>query len=393
LTKRLLWPAGIRLPLYMRGFYASVSMQILAMMGLVEAIFLAERIPQVFRDVLRDNASLLDTVLIFLCTTTQIFDLALPIAILAAIYATTLRLRENRELLVLSTAGIGPYRVIAMTLAVALAGLIGSLAVSGVLDPLARYAGRAVLFQAELRALRTGGDSGQFHFLQNRVTYSSAEPGPSGSHRLFVYDEVAPGTFRVVTADSATLVGPDAAGMMLLRLGGMIRNVFTAYPAAANDSAACANCDPPGALRADSYNTRMALGALLTFPPRGADLAERTLFDQPPASEPKAQISAFMRQVSERFARSLLCLLAPLVALVSVCATMRGTNFIMLPIACLGLMAVNVAGQSLITLGNPGGLLEALALPAAAALLAGAALLLTVVRGHSNLVRPKLARA
>ena len=377
----------------MRGFYTSVCLQILAMMALVEAIFLAERIPQVFRDVLRDGASVLDTVLIFLCTTTQIFDLALPIAILAAIYATILRLRENRELLVLSTTGIGPYRMIGMTLVVAVAGLLLSLTVSSVLDPLARYAGRAILFQAELQALRTGGESGQFHVLQNRVTYSPAEAGPNGSHRLFVYDDVAPGTFRVVTADSAILEGPDPAGMMLLRLGGMSRNVFAAYPAAAEDPAACPDCGPSGALRADSYDTRLALNTLLTFLPRGANLAERTVFDQPAPGEPKAEVSAFMRQVSERFARSLLCLLAPLVALVSVCATVRRTNFIMLPGACLGLMAVNVAGQSLITLGRPGGLIEAVALPAAAAVLVGAALLLAVVRGYSNLVRPKLARA
>jgi lipopolysaccharide export system permease protein len=385
-------PGCVRLPLYMRGFYASVCLQILAMMGLVEAIFLAERIPQVFRDVLRDSASPLDTILIFLCTTTQIFDLALPIAILAAIYATTLRLRENRELLVLSTAGVGPYRLITMTLVVAFAGLIGSLSVSGVLDPLARYASRAILFHAELGALQTGSDSGQFHVLQNRVTYSPAVTGPRGSHRLFVYDDVSPGSFRVITADTAILDGPDAAGMMLLRLGGVIRNEFNAHPAGGEQPATCPSCDPPDALRADSYDAPLAQDELLTFPPRGSDPAERTLVDQPPAHESQTQHIAALRQVSERFARSLLCLLAPLVALVSVCATVRRTNFIMLPVACLGLMAVNVAGQSLITLGTPGGLLEALALPAAAALLVGMALLLTVVRGYSNLVRPKLAR-
>lgn len=377
----------------MRGFYASVCLQIMAMMGLVEAIFLAERIPQVFRDVLRNSATMLDTTLIFLCTTTQIFDLALPMAILAAIYATTLRLRESRELLVLSTAGIGPYRLIGITAVVAVAGLVVSLAVSGVLDPLARYAGRSILFQAELTALRTGSDSGRFHVLQNRVTYSPPETDASGSHRLFVYDDAAPGTFRVVTADSAMLEGPDAAGMMLLRLGGMTRNVFATDKSIAGEPAACAGCDAAGALRADSYATRLALSTLLTFAPRGTDAAEQTMFDRPPPGASPQQIMAARRQFSERFARSLLCLLAPLAALASVCATVRGTNFIVLPLACLGLMAVNVADQSLITLGAPGGLLALVALPAAAALLLGAVLLLAVLRGYSNLVRPKLARA
>src|SRR5580704_16468650 len=105
--------------LYARTFFDSVMLQALAVMGLVEAIFLAERFPMVFRDVLKNNADLLDTSLIFAFTGTQIFDLALAIAILMAVYWTTLRMRESRELLVLFTAGIGPYQLATLTLAIA----------------------------------------------------------------------------------------------------------------------------------------------------------------------------------------------------------------------------------------------------------------------------------
>src|ERR1700675_658040 len=135
--------------LYARSFFGSVMLQALAVMGLVEAIFLAERFPMVFRDVLKNNADLLDTSLIFVGTSTQIFDLALAIAILMAVYWTTLRMRENRELLVLSTAGTGPYQLTGFTLAVASAALLASLVVSGVIDPMSRYVQRVILFDAE----------------------------------------------------------------------------------------------------------------------------------------------------------------------------------------------------------------------------------------------------
>jgi hypothetical protein len=118
--------------LHARNLFAGVALQVFTVMVLVEAIFLAERFPMVFRDVLKNNADPFDTALIFLFTSTQIFDLALAIAILLAVYWTTLRMRENRELLVLFGAGTGPYQLIALTLVIAITAQAASLTVSGV---------------------------------------------------------------------------------------------------------------------------------------------------------------------------------------------------------------------------------------------------------------------
>ena len=66
------------------------------------------------------NLDLFGLSLILMYSSTEMFDLALAIAILMAVYATLLRMRENREMLVLFASGLGPYQLSALILVVAL---------------------------------------------------------------------------------------------------------------------------------------------------------------------------------------------------------------------------------------------------------------------------------
>ena len=84
---------------YARGFFARILSQTVAVIVLIEAIFLAEHFTWVFRDAVRHEADLPGIALVLACTSTEIFDLALAVAILMAAYLTLLRMRENRELL------------------------------------------------------------------------------------------------------------------------------------------------------------------------------------------------------------------------------------------------------------------------------------------------------
>jgi lipopolysaccharide export system permease protein len=402
--------------LYARGFFASVMLQVLAVMGLVEAIFLAERFPIVFRDVLKNDADLLDTSLIFACNSTQIFDLALAISVLMAVYWTTLRMRENRELLVLFTAGTGPYRLIALTLAIALAAQIGSLLVSSVVDPASRYVQRVILFDAEFRALRGGISTGQFYYFPNRVAFAPAQSAAgrdresSGqSKNLFVYEEVEPGTFRVITADRARLDGPDSSGNIVLKLRGLTSRKFSdilppaspSPPPAQVDATTCADCPEqpengsPPELRASDVAKKMTIEELLPFPPRGSDAAEMTIFDLlgAKADPTSARGQEEVRLLGGRLARSFLCLLAPLIALASVCLTSRATNYLALPLACMALMSLNVTSEWLIRTIAPSDPLGAVTVSAAPAAVFMALLLAVIVRKQGELVRPQLTRS
>jgi lipopolysaccharide export system permease protein len=401
--------------LYARSFFAGVALQVLAIMTLVEAVFLAERFPMVFRNVFQNHADPYDTALLFLFNSTQVFDLALATAVLMAVYWTTLRMRENRELLVLFAAGTGPYRLLVLALTIAAVALVGSLTVSGVLDPASRYQQREVLFNAMFRALQNGINTGQFYQFPNRVAFAPARSTAyhggvraDQTRSLFVYEQDKPGTFRVITADLARLDGPDSAGRILLKLGGFASRTFSnvpslagAEPAPAHDSPEnCANCreQPKEVSRITMYahdvTQEMSLDQLMTFMPRGSSNEELTIFDQLGAKVDSASpiYREEMRQLGERLARSFLCLLAPLIALAAVCLTSRATNYFVLPLACMGLMSLNVTSQWLIRVITPLSPLSAFGVPALLTAAFAALLLAEIIREQGKLARPQLAR-
>jgi lipopolysaccharide export system permease protein len=400
--------------LYARSFCVSVVIQVLAVMALVEAVFLAERFPMVFRDVLKNNADLLDTALIFVLNSTQIFDVALAIAILMAVYWTTLRMRENRELLVLFSAGTGPYQLTVLILAIAVTAQITSLAISGVIDPASRFAQREILFNAEFRALRSGINTGQFYHFPNRVAFAPV-PAPAGGNpaasdqtkKLFIYEQTKPGTFRVITAERARLDGPDQSGTILLKLHRFTSRTFSdtppsaaAPPPAQSDAKSCTDCsgDPNGISRmtvsAHDITQEMTLNELLTFLPRGSRPEELTIFEQIGAKARSTSASHMekMRLLGERFARSLLCLLAPLIAFAAICLTSRATDYVVLPLACMALMSLNVTSEWLIRTLAPADPLGALGVPSALTAAFAVFLLAVIIRKQGELVRPQLAR-
>ena len=418
---------------YARGFFHRVASQALAVIILIEAIFLAEHFTWVFRDAVRHEADLSGIALVLACTSTEIFDLALAIAILMAAYVTLLRMRENRELLVLFASGLGPYQLGALVLIVALAGQLASTIGSGVADPLSRYAQRSILFSSELRSLKKGVAKGEFYYFPSYVAYAMdhvrdgappplapgdvpvidassnaapAAPAPNADRTLFVYQQTGPHTSRVVTAAKARLDGPDRSGRVVLNLNDFTSHTFAdAHPMMTEEGAVtranpvqCPNClndikdAPPITMKVRDMSQLMMVSQLLPFNARGSDVAEQTVFEQlfrPDVGERAAQ----MRMLAERFSRSLLSFLAPLVALLGVALTNRLTNWFALPLSCLALMAVNLGCEWVITAVAPlsvaAALLPVLLLYGAIAGLAFAA----IVARHNDFVRPQLARS
>jgi len=363
--------------------------------------------------------------------------------VLMAAYTALLRMRENRELLVLFASGLGPFQLGALVVLAGLAAQLIAISGSGVIDPMSRFAQRAILFGTELQSLKKGLSNGEFYYFPSYVAYTmdhitpELPDVPSGQvidargaevkHTLFVYQQIAPHTSRVVTAAKARLDGPDRSGRVILNLNDFTSHTFAdAYPllrpsfpslpgnnlpganlpseSSAGDRTAPANGGvfldgmkdtPPITMNVRDMSQLMMVDQLLPFGPRGSDTAEQTIFEQLryPKDGTADQQAAQMRLLAERFGRSLLCFLAPLLALAAVCLTSRLTNWFALPAACLALMAVNLACEWLITEMTPLDVARALLPPLILfAGVAGAAVTI-IGRRQGALVQPQLTRS
>ena len=260
---------------YARGFFVRILSQAVAVIILIEAIFLAEHFTWVFRDAVRHEADLSGIALVLACTSTEIFDLALAVAILMAAYFSLLRMRENRELLVLFASGLGPHQLSALIVVVALAGQVVGTLGSGVADPLSRYAQRSILFSSELRSLKKGVAKNEFYYFPSYTAYAmdhvvdgappprapgavpvidasaNAKPAPANRHPsgiapFFVYQQTGARTSRVVTAAQARLDGPDRSGRIVLNLNDFTSHTFAdAHPMASDKTVSRANPSLP----------------------------------------------------------------------------------------------------------------------------------------------------
>jgi lipopolysaccharide export LptBFGC system permease protein LptF len=406
---------------FARSFFQNIAKFTLAVVILVEAIFLAEHFTWVFRDAVRHDANLLDISLVLLCTGTGIFDLALALAVLVAAYMTLLRMRENREFLALFASGLGPYQLGALVLIASCAALVTGIAGAGIVDPLSRYAQRSILFGTELQSMKKGLTRGEFYYFPDYVVYVTdhaprvpdlpaanvidARGSAAANRAMFVYQQIAPHVSRVVTAAQAKLDGPDRKGQIVLELNNFSSHVFAdAHPlvgiSSAENRGDAAILDdlkgiPHVSMHVRDMSQLMMVDQLLPFGTRGSDAAEQTIFEQlaEKGSKTPDLRATQMRLLAERFSRSLLSFLAPLLALAAISLTSNRTNWFALPLACLALMSVNLACEWLITLVAPQGVAAALLPPfLLCALLAALFAALTIAR-QSDLVRPQLGRA
>ena len=401
-------------------FFKDMAIFTCAIIILIEAIFLAEHFTWVFRDAVRHDANLFDISLVLACTGTGIFDLALATAVLIAAYMTLLRMRENREFLALFASGLGPYQVGALVLVVSFAAFLTGIAGGGIVDPISRYAQRSILFSTELQSLKKGLARGEFYNFPNYVVYAADHPArpqmadvnvidasgtpPPINRTLFIYQQIAPHTSRVITAAQASLSGPDPSGRVILDLNDFSSHTFAdAHPLVGISRAETSNAAilsalkevPQISMHVRDMSRLMMMNQLLPFGTRGSDGAEQTIFEQlaKANSATPALRAAQMQLLAERFGRGLLSFLAPLLALAAVSLTTPRSNWFALPAVCLALMSVNLGSEALITLVSPMGVATALLPPLLLALGVAGLSGWIAVRRQGELVRPQLARA
>lgn len=340
---------------FLRSMMASVLGRIMVILLLVEGIFLGEKFPELFNTVMDRHGGLRDVVLLLACATPEIFDLALGLALLLAVYQALLRSRENREMLAIAGAGTGTFEFIAFLLVIGLAGLFASIVISGLVQPAAQYAKRVVLFDAEYNALLHGGGDDQFYTFPNHTVYVIPQSRP-GSHRVFIEERNANHTYAV-TSDAARLSKGREDGQLLLSLGAIEMVDVDRTPG--NDPNAAALGHPAGKLdgssidlfqiEATSANQRLSLSDLIPFRSRGGTTDEMTIFALiQRAVGSLAGDEREVRAFGDLVAQGLLSLFAPLLAAAALCLTNRKTQAFAIPSALFLLVATNLLMVALV---------------------------------------------
>jgi lipopolysaccharide export system permease protein len=356
--------------LYATNLTRRVLGQLLLLLFLIEAIFLAEHLNTILESAFRTQATFGDISRLLVYAAPEVFDLALPTAILIAMYRVALRAREDRELLVLSGLGIGSLQILSLGVAVAVFAQAASLLTSGVLEPLAKFGHRKTLFEAEYRALSGGATNGQFYNFGSYTVFAGPKPLSVSEHRLFIH-HLGADIDRVITARRAWLTTLDSEGHVALTLRDFVTLDFEKEPPGtykegwrtpAAGAARCEDCEqtasvnPSARTQVRNYEQQLTMNQLLSFEPRGSSLRELTLFELLSAEASKHAASDRTREIGRRVARSLLCLVAPAIAALGLAFTNNRTYTVALPVACACLIAIDLSATLMARALAPWGL-------------------------------------
>ena len=330
-----------------RQVIRDVVWQVGLVLLLIESVFVAEKLLSgLLVELLAVSASFGKSLFLMAALMPEVFELALPAALLIAVYRVALGMREDREFLVLSSAGIPPYGLVRLILKIGFGAQVIALLVSGLVEPLSRFAFREVMFVAQYSAL-AGGTITKTRLIDTRVgtVWASPRSDEPENPRLFVRQEPQAGQERIVVANGARLTDPDRAGRVSLLLFDFSVDDFVVPPASLVPAGRPVRpmSAPVSSLRGQSTSQSMVINDVIALDPRGRDVAELTTIELFwSAGTDRAHLLA----LGKRLGRSLLCLLAPLIALIALSWTTRANQAFILPLACAGLMATEIIGTA-----------------------------------------------
>jgi lipopolysaccharide export system permease protein len=265
----------------------------LVMTGVGLAILLLERLLRLFGLVANPNKAFSFVGQMLVLLTPHYLSVALPAAFFFGVLLTFLRLRQDNELVVLSSVGQGLPRLIAPAMALAVVMTATAILILGYLSPHARYAYRALKSSVAEASLNAAVREGTF--IQADGLTFFAEGSVAGSDRLqlskvFVYEETDDGASIVTTGTQGLLgqTGEDSGTILKLRDG-----VRAELPAGDDDARTLTFSD---------LSWPVATGEVASYRPRGGDQRELTLPElwtaqpaadgQPSADEIAAELNA-----------------------------------------------------------------------------------------------------
>lgn len=383
-----------------------VARQVLLGLAVIEGIFLAESLTGILERVLRYGGSGLDVLGVLVLTSPEIFDFALPLAILAGIYFSLNASREDGEFIVCSAAGIPWQRIPGFVAVAGAGGFALCLAFAGYITPLAATAKRALVYELQVRQVRQQiSDSSPRDTIETYAgrTFIATSRTAAGMRegQLFVHHPVEDGQLRLTQTRDWGVSGPDPQGSLLIVFDSVLDYVFPVPLAQPADDGRGGRIvqDPEQrqgltAIEAESVTLPVNLNQIIDQADRMRQRAEFTFSEALRAVLATGVDPAVGRRAGEILGRAILCPVAALFALAALAYARRGLRrFAALPIAAVGVLAFDTASRALLGTAAEAGA-AALALAALALLVAGAAGPLAVVMATGEaFIRPTEGRA
>lgn len=376
--------------LYSRAFLSQVFRQAAVLLLLIEAIFLTENLNVILETAISRSGSYWDILHLMIFRSPEIFGLALPLALMAALYRVALQSREQGELVIISGMGIGVVHNLWLTVGLGVCGMLVSLVVSGTVEPQARFEQRKFIFNLQYTATEGSLRPKELYLFDRFMVYVHSRPGDGSNPPTFIYERLdkTGNAYRVFDAREARVQGPAVDGTLTLALNEFVMAEFK--PAASDVGSEAA----PTMLRIGSFQQGFEIDDLARFEPRGYFINEWNLADLLGLTSLKAPwTAAHTVEMGHRLARGLLCLVAPLIAVLALSFTRRGTRSFVLPLACAAIMIVDLTwttiAETLAQLGLPVALAILLT---SAALLGGLLFKLSKARENA-IIKPALSRS
>lgn len=336
---------------YLTSLSADVGKTVLIVLLTIDALFLSDVIvSRVLPELLAHGARIGTISLVVLYAVPNGLFIALPTALLIGVYIVVLRRREEQEFKIFAGFGYSPRALTITAVAIGLFGSAVSIALSGFVEPPARFLLRSTLEGVAHQAVREGElPPGRFYQVGDTTFYAASGRLNKVAGDVFLYQKRSEDVARVIVASHLLNPKISQQGQFSLLLNNVNIYEFADQtgPRAANEpqktTPDCVDCDSNGLLpplkhlQVKQFHMELpkANFALTRDLPRPEETNFVDLFSMPDWDSGHVQV------FGERLLRAALCLVTPLLALVAVALTFERTLLLSLPAAAAAVLVLS----------------------------------------------------
>lgn len=317
----------------------------------VVGLFASDRIiSALLPAVLENGVSLSYLVILTVLIVPKIIFVALPVAVLVAVYFTFVRRREDNELTVLAGAGRGSLALVRLTLVIGVVALGVSHLFSGSLEPAAERSMARATFDLEYEALRKGEfAAGKFYSIGGYTVFAQRGHADAGARGVFMHHLLGDGRHEIVIANRAArleLPGQESFGFVVE--GASVHKFGRGSgggEAGSEEEVSNAKSVLDNPVFLNRFFLKLPISALPDYRYDEGRVSNRSTLGLLKTARSDKEAA---KVLGERLLRAIMCFLAPLLALAAVAFTTRATQFVALPAASGIVMCASFFGPRLV---------------------------------------------